>query len=198
MTRPNIRNRRQRGSAVIEFALVAVLYVPLLVGVVVVGLNLGRNVQIAQFARDAGSMYSRGVDFSEAENKAFLVQMQSFGMTVTGGSGVLILSKFAYIPASSCAGIRPCNSNQQVLLQRIIVGNPSIRSTSFPTGGSVTLDAHGNVADYMTDPNAIVSTLRPRITIADGEFAYTAEAFFSSPDLASFVSNQGVLAVAVF
>ena len=58
------KNRKESGNVVLEFALVAMPTVFLLMGVVVVGLNLGRAVEVGQICRDADSMYVRGVDFS--------------------------------------------------------------------------------------------------------------------------------------
>jgi hypothetical protein len=53
---PSPRRRRQRGNELIEFALVATLLLPLLFGTVVVGLNLGRSIQVTQVSRDTGHM----------------------------------------------------------------------------------------------------------------------------------------------
>src|SRR5467141_2852132 len=84
----NNRGSRQteKGTEILEFALVvSFILVPLLLGVVVIGINLGRAVQVAQVARDGGSMYVRGVDFSQAGNQAVLARLgQGLGLTTTG------------------------------------------------------------------------------------------------------------------
>jgi hypothetical protein len=52
------RQRREKSSEILEFSLVvAFILIPILLGVVIIGINLGRAVQVAQAARDAGSMY---------------------------------------------------------------------------------------------------------------------------------------------
>src|SRR5207248_9682154 len=55
------RRKRQSGTEFIEFALSSLLLFPLMMGVVIIGLNLGRSIQVAQVCRDAGSMYVRGI-----------------------------------------------------------------------------------------------------------------------------------------
>lgn len=188
----------ERGNVVLEFALITLIYVPLLVGVVSIGLNLGRTVQVSQVARDTASMYVRGIDFSQTGNQDILVQLaQPLGMTRTGGTGVVILSKITYITAAACTGIPGCNSNQQVLVQRVTVGNAALESSNLRLAGAVTLDAQGNVANYMTDSAAVVTGLSPVLTLNGNEFAYIAEAFFPSSDLTS-LGGTGVYAVSVF
>ena len=58
------RKRTERGTQVIEFSFFVLILVPLMLWVVVVGIALGRAVRVAQVARDAGSMWVRGGDFS--------------------------------------------------------------------------------------------------------------------------------------
>jgi Flp pilus assembly protein TadG len=192
------RRPGRSGNVVLEFALITLIYVPLLVGVVSIGLNLGRAVQVSQIARDAASMYVRGIDFSQSANQGILVQLaQPLGMTANGGTGLVILSKITYITAAACTGIAGCNSNQQVLVQRLTVGNPSLSSGNLRLAGIVTLDSQGNVANYMTDAAAVVTGLSPVLTLSGSEFAYIAEAFFPSSDLTS-LGGTGVYAVSVF
>ena len=59
-----IRNRRRRGTAIIELGLIIFPLVILLFGVTIVGIQLGQSVRAAQITRDAASMYVRGIDFS--------------------------------------------------------------------------------------------------------------------------------------
>lgn len=86
--------KRQRGNQVIEFALCSVLLVPLFLGTVVLGMRLGRSIQVTQVARDTAHMYARFVDFSKAGNQDLVVRIASgLKMTRTGGNGVVILSQ---------------------------------------------------------------------------------------------------------
>jgi hypothetical protein len=180
----NRRRQRQSGTEFIEFALSSLLLFPLMMGVVIIGLNLGRSIQIAQVCRDAGSMYVRGIDFSQAANKNQLVRLATgMGMTVNGGNGVVILSKVTYIPASACTGIPNCNSNKYVVVQRLTIGSASVTSSRLGPVGSVSTDSSGNVTNYMTDANAVSANFTSIMTLAANEYAFVAEASFLSMDL---------------
>jgi Flp pilus assembly protein TadG len=194
-----IQRKAERGTSVLEFAFVAPVLAIILMGVVVIGLNLGRATQVAQIGRDAGSMYVRGVDFAQTGNQQILVRLsQGLGMTTTGGNGVVILSKVTFIAANGCT--LPCNAGQYVVTQRVVVGNSTLRTSSFGPAGSVTLDSEGDVANYTTDPNAIATGFGNILVLNVGEFAYVSEAYFPSPDydLAGFDTGTGVYARTLF
>ena len=179
-----IRRKRQSGSELIEFALSSLFLFPIMISVVILGLNLGRSVRVAQLCRDAGSMYVRGIDFSATANQDILVRLNNgMGMTRTGGNGEIIFSKVTFIPASSCVGIPGCNSDKYVVVQRLIVGNSTLHTSTIGPAGAVTRDSYGNVANYMTNPNAVSSNFSTVITLAANEFAYVSESFFPSLDL---------------
>ena len=195
------RRRRQSGTEFIEFALSSLLLFPLMMGVVIIGLNLGRSIQVAQVCRDAGSMYVRGIDFSQSANKDEVVRLANgMGMTETGGTGVIILSKVQYISASACTGIPNCNSNKYVVVQRLTIGNTSVTSSRLGPAGSVTTDSSGNVNNYMTDPNAVSSNFTNIMTLAANEYAFIAETSFLSMDLSAIggSASTGVYARSVY
>jgi Flp pilus assembly protein TadG len=105
MNTPFSLHRRQRGSELIEFALVSALLFPLLFGTFVVGMNLGRSIQVSQVSRDAGHLYARSVDFSDPANQQVIVRLaQGLNMTVAGGNGVVILSTVTFIGQPQCDG----------------------------------------------------------------------------------------------
>lgn len=185
----------------LEFALVITMLVPMLLGVVVIGLNLTRSVKVTQFCRDSGAMFVRGVDFSLGANQDLLIQLaQGMGMTRAGGTGVVILSKITFIPASACVGVSPCNSNQNVVTQRLVVGNASLLTSNFGPVGRVTTDAQGNVSNYMTDPNAVTTSFGSVIVLNGNEFAYVSEVYFPSPelDMPGFQTGTGVYSRSIF
>src|SRR5665811_898950 len=137
LKRPRRGNRR--GNELIEFALVMSLLLPLLFGTVVVGLNLGRSIQVTQVSRDAGHMYSRNVDFSDPGNQNLIQRLaQGLNIRVTGGTGVVILSTIEFIGQAQCdaaglVGSACTNLNQTVFTHRIVIGNASARSSAFGT-----------------------------------------------------------------
>ena len=75
MGKPSIQKNAEQGHSVLEFALVAIPTVLMLLGVVVVGINLGRSVQAGQVCRDADSMFVRGVDFSQTGARQMLAHL---------------------------------------------------------------------------------------------------------------------------
>jgi len=191
------RRRSEGGNVLIEFALVGTFLIPLMLGTVTLGLNLSRMVQVTQVARDAGHMYARFVDFSLASNKNVLVRLaQGLGMTVDGGKGVVIMSKVTFIDHDACAGAgltdAECtNLNHHVIVHRIVVGNASLKDSTFGTPAPGIMDASGNVTDYLTDYTARATGFSSFLTLGAGEFAFVAEAFFEGAAFSlSGVSNS--------
>jgi hypothetical protein len=191
------RNRRQ-GVAVVELSLIVFPLTVLLMGVIVIGISLGRAVQVAHVTRDAASMYVRGIDFSKDPNKDVVVRLSGgLGMTRTGGNGTIILSKVTFIPASRCGAIPDCNSDKHVITQRLRIGNASLRNSNY--GSPAGIDSTGLVTQYLTDDSAIVNGMfQP--ALADGEFAYVAEGYFKNVNLnfPGFQKIEGVYSVAIF
>ena len=139
MTNTKTRRARERrpvpkgekGNAIIEFSLVMSMSVMLLFGTVAVGINLSKGIQAAQIARDAAHMFSTGVDFSKAANKNELVNLtQGTGMTVNGGTAVVIFTRLRHVYAVDCtnagltANTGSCpNYDKDAVVTRIVVGN---------------------------------------------------------------------------
>ncbi len=129
---------RQKGSALIEFVLCfALFWVPLFLGTLVIGFNVIRAIQVTQVCRDAGHMYSYGMDFSQSAYQNLLVSLApGLNMTVSGGKGVVILSTVTYVDQTDCtAGGYPhcANLNQTVFTRRIVIGNSGLYSSAFGT-----------------------------------------------------------------
>src|ERR1700693_5422329 len=103
-------HKKEQGHSILEFALVAMPTVIMLMGVVVIGVDLGRSVQVTQICRDAGSMYVRGVDFSRTGNQQVLVRLgQSMNLQTSAGDGFVVMSKVTFIPDPSCG--TPASTN---------------------------------------------------------------------------------------
>ena len=113
-----MRRASFRGAACIEFAFIAMVLVPLLLGTGAAGINMILTLQTIQLARDAGHMYARGLDFSQPGNQTILANVGStLGLSTTAGSGsaVVILSKLTYVDNAACAAAGAVDSH----------GNPS-------------------------------------------------------------------------
>ena len=78
----------------LEFALATLLYVPLTLGVVGLGMSLGSYITVVQTTRDAAHMFARGIEFSTDANKDLVVRLAAgLNITRTGGDGSIVFSK---------------------------------------------------------------------------------------------------------
>jgi hypothetical protein len=212
MRTANSKRKNQKGTSVLEFALIIWPTVLMLMGVVVVGNELGRAVQAGQVCRDAASMYVRGVDFSQSGNQAELARIgQALNLqTSNSGNGLVILSKVTFIPdpSSTCglpadAGYLTCTTGQYRLAQQTIFGNTSLPGTHFPTTGTPTFDSENNVtnySDYTNGTAATINNFQTTLVLYPTQFTYIAETYFQMLDLAmpGFQSSPGVYSVAFF
>lgn len=179
---------RRRGSEVIEFALVSTFLLPLLFGVLVVGLNLGRSIQVSQVSRDAGHLYARNVDFSALANQQLIARLaQSLNITPTGGNGVVILTTVTFIGQVQCdaAGLSAgqcTNLGQSVMTHRIVIGNSSLRQSNFGTPNASLIDSTGKVSDYLTESSARANGFASVLVLQAGQVAYVSEVYVPSSD----------------
>lgn len=194
------KRRRRRGNTVVEFGLVAIFLVPLFLGTINLGLNLGYNLQVSQIARDAGHMYVRDLDFSLDASKEIVVRMAAgMGMTRTGGKGMVILTKILYIGADQCLaggfGQGSCpNLGRAVIVQRHTVGNPALKPSTIgaPPGGMVLTATDPNTglkagdilpANYLTQSSLVSPAAEALLPgMLAGETAFIVEAYFKTPD----------------
>jgi Flp pilus assembly protein TadG len=190
---------RKRGSAIVEFAIVAPLLILTLFGTVSLGIMLGRTVQVNQVCRDLAHMFVDGVDFTQTANQNLAVQLaQGTGMTANGGNGVVIFSRVMTVYQADCdaAGYSgSCGSlGQCVIVQRVVVGNSSLRASAFATPTPALMDASGNIAGSVylqnTDPSVQTVGLAGLLTAAgevglipQGSSVWITEVFFTAPDL---------------
>jgi len=199
----------ERGVSILEFALIVIPMVFMLFGVVVIGVDLGRAVQVAQIARDADSMFSRGVPFYSTSAQNFLIQLgQNMNLQSSGGDGLVILSKIQSIPdttvcgAPGSANYSTCTTYTNALVQRIQIGNTAISgsATRFPTAGTVTYDSLDQVNNYLTNTNAVVPNFSSSLALQPNEISYVAEAYFqtNTVSLGVIQTSPGIYAQAFF
>jgi hypothetical protein len=208
MGKPNngkMDRERRRGTELVEFALVLSLLVPLLLGSVGAGLNLIRSIQVVQVCRDAGHMFSRGVDFSDPPNRQLIERLaEGLDIRADGGAGVVILTTVLFVGANQCAagGLSPSsctNLNDPVIVKRIVIGNAGARASAFGTPPASLLDASGNVSNYLTNTGARAVGLQEVLPLQPGDTAYVAEVYVPSADYSFLGSaNTGVYARTFF
>ena len=196
----------ERGVSILEFCLVVFPMLLMMFGVVVIGLDLGRAIQVAQICRDADSMFSRGVPLYSSSAQSFLVQLGANMNMQSGagnGDGLIILSKIQFIPDPSCgtpasSTYANCTVGTNRLVQRIQIGNTSIAgsATRFPTAGSVSYDSLDQVNNYLTDDNAVISNFASALQLKPLEESFVAEAYFQTTtvSLGSAQTSPGIYA----
>jgi Flp pilus assembly protein TadG len=196
--------QNEKGNALLEFAAVSIVVIPLFFGMVGAGIQLGRMNEAVQICRDAAHMYARGVDFSQTANKNILVALATgTGMTVAGGTGVIVMSQVIKIYLADCtaAGLTSgqcTNLNQLVFVNRQVTGNSGLRVSNYGTPLASIVNAQGNIAasDYLTKPSAVLTggmdteLTTAGLTLNDGDVAYLTEFYESTPDL-SFLGTSG-------
>ena len=202
------RKRGQSGNEMIEFALLAVLLIPILLYMFVSGMNLIRLQENTQVCRDVGDLYIHGVDFTTYDGQA-LAQRLSNGLGLqigaqfpgnnadnssNGGVGYMVLSEVMYVGSGACsslpAGTTCTNQNQYVFLQHIAFGNSGLTFNGNPVSSALgtttaTINSAGFVMNYLTDSKAVCSKISGLLTtqLADLQVAYVVETFFSSSNL---------------
>jgi hypothetical protein len=223
-----MRHKNECGTSSIEFAFLLLVLVPLLLGTGVTGANMIRSQQAIQLARDAGHMYARGLDFSQAGNKTVLADLgSSVGLSTTAGSGsaVVILSSLTYVDKSTCASVGAVdasgnpsgctNYTKWVFTQRLTIGNSSIRSSAFgapftnPPNGVTVDSSTGKISkqDYVTKSGAVAqfNSINPYASVngkvsglPSGQLLYVAEAGSTGFNMSPFVTNASVYSYSLF
>jgi len=174
------RKKTQSGQEILEFALVAMLFVPMFLGVFIVGMNLIRSIQANQVCRDLDSMFIHGGDFStyamqqEAQRLAQGLNLQIGGTfagneqanTGNGGNGLVTVTQLIYIgstTSTSCVAVGAANCTNHdsfVYSQQIQFGNGTLANSNTVTVGTCTaaiINSSGVVQNYITDSRAALT-----------------------------------------
>jgi hypothetical protein len=217
------RTKSERGSALVEFGLSMAFLLPILLALVAFGINLGNLLQSTQIVRDVDHMYAQGVDFSQTANQNIAVNLVQGlgGMTTSGGNGVIILSQIIQVYAADCTAggytTSQCtNLGSTVFLNRLVIGNSSLRASNYGTPTASFISAGGNIGstDYLAQAadkaTGFTTVLSPNLTaingstayLADNQIAYVVEGYFASPTL-NFLdwdtaSAAGLYTVSIF
>ena len=175
------RKPTNRGAAMMEFMILVPVWLPLILGTMWIGSAMVRGQQITQAARDLGSMYSRGVDFSStggATSSGTLSTItQQVGTVTASGTGVVIFTTLTYVGNSVCAaqgstyGTAPSSGNagshttsctnygKFVFTQQYTQGNTSLLTSKFGTAPTNKMDTNFNIpsSSYVTDATYVSS-----------------------------------------
>jgi hypothetical protein len=156
-------------------------------GAATIGMSLLESIRVVQLNRDAGHMFARGVDFSQAAERNMLLRLAS-GMDITdnGGNGVFILS------------VIECTSpGKAYCTRRIVIGNAGLRASAFASPALV--NSAGTV-DYLHDDAASADGFLTAMPMAQGDVAYVCETYFRTPDYdwVGLFNNSGIYTRSIF
>jgi hypothetical protein len=204
----------------IEFALcLALFWTPLFLGTYQIGFNLIRAVQVTQICRDAGHMYSRGVDLSNPQYQSLLLTLMPSAFTMSStGNTVLYISKITFVDDAACKRqkLQPNSSScpnfgKAVFMQQIPLGDKSLRDGDFgtpskyntPGGPSSIMDANYNIAEqyFVRSPAAVASNFLSLIPMNSSlQYAFMSEMYVQSNDISfsSYLGTSGEYARSVF
>jgi hypothetical protein len=189
----------------------ALLYVPLFMGMFVVGMNLIKALQASLLIRDLGDIAIHGGDFSSNQmqllaqrlGNSLNIQIPAFGTGVTNmqtntaasGDGIIWMTEVMYVgptTGTQCAtvGAGNCtNHDSFVYISQVVFGSSTV-NTAHPSGAS------GTVLNYLTSsgaklPTAAQTTMTSiwqttnngQADLTDGQVVYISEGYFQTPTL---------------
>ncbi len=145
----NKRSSGRSGAAIIEFAFAMLVWIPLLVGLINVGIAFIWELEVNQLSRDLANMYAREV-FKDANVASSLTLLKKlggcddagqhciFGFDPSRGNAVAVLSRVKVInKATDCGATDPCkNDGKAVYEEQILLGNQNIRSGEWSKFGT--------------------------------------------------------------
>jgi hypothetical protein len=179
---------------------------PLVLGLVMGGINLGRGIEITQIVRDAGHMYVRNVDFSKTENKNIICRLATTtAMTPTGGNAVVILSRIQKIYQADCDAANlssgACtNLGHFVFVHRLYVGNQSLRNSNYGTPNPTLVAADGSITptNYLKNSSLQADSFASVMDLPQGQVAYVSEGLINFNDITFSGGANGVYARSIF
>jgi len=181
------------GASLPLYALGAIFFVPLSIGVLLVSTDANLNEHANQISRDIASMYAQGVDFGQASNQSIAINVaENMGMQIRDGKGVLILSKVRLVHNGDCTGAsaRQCaNEGRPVITQRYVIGNETLLQSSLGTPRYVDPQS-GDVANWPSDVSARARDFST--TLKAGESSYVAECYMVTPEQRSGVYSRAM------
>jgi Flp pilus assembly protein TadG len=170
-----MKQQRQRGNSILEFAIVMTFLVPLFAGAFSIGMALVRSIEVSNVSRDAAVLMVRaatdpnsGLDLAQSQNQQIIVRAASgLGMNTgttfvpnPSGLAVVILSKVVMVGPNTCAaGITPTppsappwsasncpNYNSYVFAYRVVIGNSTRWQSTLGTPPAAIVNPNGMIS----------------------------------------------------
>jgi hypothetical protein len=173
------KNRKERGGALVEFAMCSLVLMPMFLGISALGMALVREIQVSQVCRDSGHMYANGVDFTQTSTRNLLTTIGgSLNIGPTQTNSAVILTTITYITQSVCNGANlkgaACtNLNHYVITRQIQIGGVGNIVSRFGSPAAADLDSSGNVSQTAQCTDAANRTICPFTQDGTSQFAIT-------------------------
>ena len=198
------RSNRQKGSFMVEFAIVGWTLFYMMAGTLQIGLNLNRAMTAASVCRDANVLTVRNIDLSLSSNQQLLTRAGAgLGLNQSGswapdpnGRGVIYISKVILVGPLECANgvsnfdgtVNTCpNLNRYVIAMRIGIGNttnwPSAVGTPASTPGT-----SGKISDseICTNTGNVTTAFPADLSLAADQFTFVSEVFADTSNMRFF------------
>ena len=207
MIRRYIRKRRQKGSFLLEMAIVSWVLIYMLVGTFQMGLMLVRAIQAGEVCRNANVLEVRRVDLSQSTNQQLLLRTApALGINASGGwtasssgTGLIILSEVYNVGDLMCAsGVTNFNETNPtatcpnygdyVIAMRITIGNTTYGPSVFGTPSS-TPGTNGFLTDNQictVSGNQVTSGTSSLVTLSADQYTWVAEVWADSKNFNIF------------
>ena len=204
MTKVCSNRHRQRGSFILETAIVSWVLLFMLMGAFQMGIMLTRAIQAGEVCRNANVLQVRSIDLSQTQNQELLlrtgpllgINQAGSWLPNTSGSGVIYLSKVYLVGPLECSnGVNnfdgttaTCpNLGSYVISSRITIGNTA-------KGGSVvgnpasTPGANGALTDNQicTVSGNVASDFPALIALGSDQYTWVAEIYADSSNFNIF------------
>lgn len=194
-----LQKRRQKGSFLLEMAIVSWILLYMLIGTFQMGLMLVRAIQAGEVCRNANVLEVRGIDLSQTTNQQLLLRTApSLGIATSGwspsstGTGLIILSQIYDVGPLMCSqGVSnfdgttaTCpNLGSYVISMRINIGNTSSYGPSQMGTPSSTPASNGFISDAnvcTVTGNVANSAVSGWVTLSADQYTWVAEVFADS------------------
>ena len=182
-----LRHPQERGSALVEFALSSLVWLPLLLGTIVFGFNLLGAIQVSQLCRDSGHMYAYGIDFTQPANATLLQRLitnLNINIQQGSGDGYIFFSTVTLVSDADCAAAgasNPCaNRGKYVFTKLLVFGNPVGAQTSLGSPDASFLKSGSviQLSDYLNNASLVATNFSSLLTFTanqPGQYAYISE-----------------------
>ena len=202
MTIPGKKN--ERGAATVEFCFSALIWLPLLLGTAVFGVDLVQAIQLSQLSRETGHMYAYGIDFTQPQN-APLLQRLALPLNIQQ-NGAIVLSKITLVTQSDCnaASNNICaNKDKYVFTSIYVFGNHTYAQTKLGNPQGYLFNGTAiKESDYLSQPALVATNFSSVLTFVPnqpGQYAFISEVTLNSQAVAwSDFSNTGSYARTIF